>query len=143
MDDFERRIGHLIRTARISKGMNQSELARMLGLSFQQLQKYEVGRNRITCGRLWRISQALGVPVSYFFEDLAADQEGHDTLSALEETPPPKKVVNLARKLWEIEDPRIRRQMIMLIEALHENPVSTEEKTEIDLLGPGVAQASS
>jgi len=54
--------------------MNQSSLGRALGLSFQQVQKYETGMNRIAVSRLWAIAKALDVNVSYFFDDQTLDQ---------------------------------------------------------------------
>jgi transcriptional regulator with XRE-family HTH domain len=58
-------------------GMTQQQLAEKVGIKFQQIQKYETGMNRVSASRLWDISEALSVPVSYFFEgmDRAEDAE--------------------------------------------------------------------
>src|SRR5580704_6362848 len=61
-------IGQKIRTRRILLGLSQTELADAAGISFQQIQKYEKGTNRVGAGRLQQFSEALGVPPSYFFE---------------------------------------------------------------------------
>ena len=61
-------VGKQTRTQRALFGLSQSELAKQLGITFQQLQKYESGANRISPGRLWKAGKILGVPVSYFFE---------------------------------------------------------------------------
>src|SRR6266513_547610 len=60
-----------VRERRIELGITQPELAGELGVTFQNLYKYEKGKNRISAGRLYRLSKALGVPVTFFFEGLA------------------------------------------------------------------------
>ena len=81
-DDIDRHVGHRIRAQRMLLGMSQSEVADRLGLTFQQVQKYERGFNRVGAGRLKQIGDILGVPVTYFYEgapssaDVAAKQKG-------------------------------------------------------------------
>ena len=60
-------IGRKIRTLRLERGLSQSRLATGIGLSFQQLQKYEIGENRISAARLFRLGQILEVPITWFF----------------------------------------------------------------------------
>jgi transcriptional regulator with XRE-family HTH domain len=60
-------VGKKIRHRRWALGMTQAELAEMVGVRFQQVQKYEIGTNRVSASRLWEISQALKVPISFFF----------------------------------------------------------------------------
>jgi len=60
-------VGRRVRTQRLAKGLSQTELGESIGVTFQQVQKYEKGTNRIGAGRLSRIAQALEVPVAYFF----------------------------------------------------------------------------
>jgi transcriptional regulator with XRE-family HTH domain len=60
-------VGQKIRARRTLLGLNQTELADAAGISFQQIQKYEKGTNRVGAGRLQQFSEALGVPASYFF----------------------------------------------------------------------------
>src|SRR5437868_12437578 len=64
-------VGARIRTRRLLIGMNQETLAKALGLTFQQVQKYEGGANRVSASRLSQIAEILGVPIAYFFSDLA------------------------------------------------------------------------
>jgi transcriptional regulator with XRE-family HTH domain len=64
----DKRVSERIRAARKSAGMTQMALAEVLGVTFQQIQKYEKGANRVTVGRLQPLARALGVPVSYFTE---------------------------------------------------------------------------
>ena len=68
-------VGRRVRIRRVLAGMSQTALAEGLGLTFQQLQKYESGSNRISASRLWQISQILDVPIAWFFLGLGDDQE--------------------------------------------------------------------
>jgi transcriptional regulator with XRE-family HTH domain len=75
-DDNDIAIGRLIRAQRLVSRMSQTELANKVGVTFQQVQKYEKGVNRVGAGRLCRIAEALNVPVTFFFEGA----QGHNTL---------------------------------------------------------------
>ena len=68
-DPYDVEVGRRIRARRIAKQMSQMDLAGRLGLTFQQVQKYEKGTNRVAAGRLKRIAKILDVPILYFFED--------------------------------------------------------------------------
>lgn len=70
---YDQEIGRRIRSQRIAIGMSQERLGSALGLTFQQIQKYEKGINRIASGRLQEISKILGVPMSFFFDDVKND----------------------------------------------------------------------
>lgn len=70
-DPVDVRIGHRLRQARQDAGWNQSRLALVLGVSFQQVQKYEQAENRMSAEKLWRAACALGKPIDWFFEGLA------------------------------------------------------------------------
>ena len=72
----DRHVGRRVCEKRISLGFNQSDLGRALGLTFQQIQKYEKGSNRISASKLWDIARFFKVDVAYFFEGLAAGQPG-------------------------------------------------------------------
>ncbi len=65
--DVDHHVGRRIRQRRNALVMSQNKLGNLLGISFQQIQKYEVGTNRIAAGRLWNIAVALDVEVAYFF----------------------------------------------------------------------------
>ena len=67
-------VGQKIREARLVRGLTQSGVAKQLGLSFQQLQKYETGYNRVSASNLFELSQLLGVQPSYFFDGLASGE---------------------------------------------------------------------
>jgi len=74
-------VGQRIRARRMAKGISQTELGRILGVTFQQVQKYEKGVNRVGAGRLVRVAEALEVPVSFFFG--ATDSGSQDTRAIL------------------------------------------------------------
>lgn len=80
-NDADRHVGTRIRERRVMMGLSQQQLARMIGVTYQQAHKYERGLNRISAGRLFEIAQVLGVPVSYFFEGLAAEATAPDLSS--------------------------------------------------------------
>jgi transcriptional regulator with XRE-family HTH domain len=68
MIEIDIEVGRRIRERRIALGMSQTELGRLAGVKFQQIQKYETGANRVSASRLYTIAAALGVPVTHFFE---------------------------------------------------------------------------
>ncbi len=69
-DEIDIEIGKRVRQARVAAGLSQTQLGVQLGVSFQQVQKYEKGVNRIGGGRLYKIARVLGVKVTYFFDDV-------------------------------------------------------------------------
>lgn len=71
----DRHVGRQIRTARQAKGLNQGALGEILGISFQQVQKYESGENRISASRLWEIAKGLDTPISALFEGLEGSED--------------------------------------------------------------------
>lgn len=67
-------VGKRIKQLRWLKGMTQQQLAKQVGVKFQQVQKYETGANRVSASRLWQLSEALNAPVSFFFEGFPEDK---------------------------------------------------------------------
>lgn len=72
---LDRHVGRRVRLRRTLLGLTQQELGEQIGVTFQQIQKYERGTNRISASRLWEIARVLKVPVSFFFEDFQEDAE--------------------------------------------------------------------
>ncbi len=68
--DIDVRIAHKIRAARLDQDVSQTALADALGVSFQQVQKYESGANRISASRLFEVAHILGLPLAYFFDGI-------------------------------------------------------------------------
>jgi transcriptional regulator with XRE-family HTH domain len=108
-------LGRRLRNRRRLMGLTQSQLAVLVGVRFQQIQKYESGANRISAARLWRFCQALEVPAAYFFEGLATTQEspaaGPDLLNRPES-------IDLIRVFDQLEE-RPRRRLLDLAKALN------------------------
>ena len=81
----DRHVGARLRLRRMTQGLTQNDVAETVGVSFQQLQKYERGRNRVSASRLHRLALALKAPTSWFFEDLpdAVDPSAEDRRSEM------------------------------------------------------------
>jgi transcriptional regulator with XRE-family HTH domain len=77
-------IGRRIRSRRRLLSLSQAELARACGIRFQQIQKYECAANRVSASRLWQLADALGVPLSYFFEGLVLASPAAETTTSVE-----------------------------------------------------------
>ena len=116
-------VGRRVRTRRLLVGMNQSHLAEHLGVTFQQLQKYEKGANRISAGRLQQAARLLGVPVAYFFEgepggSAALVSDAMSSSSTVVSFLSTKEGVQLNRAFTRITNRKLRRHLIAFVEAL-------------------------
>ena len=120
-------VGRRVRMFRVSRGLWQSALASQLGLTFQQLQKYEKGANRVSASKLHDIAHILGVEVVSFFED-ALDPE---KLAAIGDAEIPRRGdLLIAQKLAELPEGQVKRQLTAFIFALAEKTPSTEDPGE-------------
>ena len=121
-------VGARVRLRRTLLGMTQTGLGDVLGLSFQQMQKYERGTNRISAGRLYDMARVLDVPIEYLFEDLPptvttdSPTKGRDPAnkSVRYELDPvvTRETLELARAFYKIEDADVRKRVVELFEAL-------------------------
>lgn len=112
--EVDHTVGNRIALLRSASGMSQTMLAHALGISFQQVQKYETGKNRIGAGRLRAIADRLGVPVSVFFaEDLEVAGDGLGNLLALQES----GALALLQAYESIADEAMRREVLKLVQA--------------------------
>ncbi|MBO9398271.1 helix-turn-helix transcriptional regulator [Shimia sp. R9_1] len=102
-------VGKKIRQRRWLTGMTQQQLAEQVGIKFQQIQKYETGANRVSASRLWDISDALDVPVSFFFEGLETDKEDGTTQSVPSDIMADKEALDLIRSYYAIPENQRRR----------------------------------
>ncbi len=126
-------VGQRLRLRRALMGLSQERLAELVGVTFQQIQKYERGANRIGSSRLYELSRVLGVPVGYFFEGLEEERRParglaeppaafqHETASR----PEPRiidrrETLELVRAFNRIPDPLVRRRLFDLTKALAE-----------------------
>ncbi|WP_424753324.1 helix-turn-helix domain-containing protein [Methylobacterium sp.] len=108
--DVDRTVGLRIATLRKAKGLSQTELGQHVGVTFQQIQKYEKGANRISSGRLQQIAQFLEVPMSTLFGDREAEEHS-DAFGFLREA----GAVDLLRAYAAIEDDQLRRDVLQLV----------------------------
>lgn len=132
----DRRIGQRVKQRRLEMGMSQERLAELLGVTFQQIQKYEKGANRIAASRLFDLSGALGVAISYFFEGLTVGapaggvaEDGQDFVYDMLATPEGQQLLQI---FGAIRSPKIRRRIVDLVRALAEE----ESAPGSDLPGP-------
>ena len=119
-DPVDVHVGHRVRLLRTLLGMNQTALGEALGLSFQQVQKYERGANRISAGKLWNLTQILDVPVSYFYDDMPADQAGPAS-SGNGQDPDVllrRETLEFVRAYYRITDHKARHQIFKMVKAV-------------------------
>jgi transcriptional regulator with XRE-family HTH domain len=103
-------VGKRIRHRRWLVGMTQQQLAEKVGIKFQQIQKYETGMNRVSASRLWDISEALAVPVSFFFEGLDnVHVDGKIDGNAPGDILKDKEALELVRSYYAIPETQRRR----------------------------------
>ncbi len=104
--------------------MGQVKLGEGLGLTFQQVQKYEYGTNRVSASRLFQISKILNVPASYFFDNVPVDAASHarrlrdDGKAVPADMPTSRESLKLIRAYYGISNPALRETVLGLIEAL-------------------------
>ena len=123
----DKHVGTRVRMRRLMLEMSQSKLADGLGLTFQQVQKYEKGSNRISASRLQHISQILQVPVPFFFEGAPAAVGIRQAAKGMADAPSPAYVTDflatsdglaLVKAFVCIENPKLRRSIVRLVEEI-------------------------
>ena len=120
-------VGTRIRARRLLLGLNQEGLANALGLTFQQVQKYEGGADRVSASRLAAIANILGVPVAYFFAELETPDKPlspeEQRFRGLRDRP---ETIELIRLFYAIPDDEVRRRFLAMVKAVaasgHELP---------------------
>ena len=122
----DKHVGSRVRMRRMMLSMSQEKLGDALGLTFQQVQKYEKGTNRIGASRLQQISHILQVPVSFFFEG-APSPHGLGHSDGMREAPSPAYVsdflatsdgLSLTKAFMRIKEAKLRRRIVDLVEAI-------------------------
>ena len=106
-EEVDRLVGQRLRILRVARGITQQSLAKSIGVSFQQIQKYERGANRISAGRLWTIGRVLSVDVNEFFFGVDTPTEEH----VGEE----RKLLETALVLHTINDDHVKERLIEMI----------------------------
>jgi transcriptional regulator with XRE-family HTH domain len=102
-------VGKRIRHRRWMVGMTQQQLAEKVGIKFQQIQKYETGMNRVSASRLWDISEALDVPVSFFFEGIEEHRQSNAGSTVPGDIMADKEAMELVRSYYAIPENQRRR----------------------------------
>ncbi len=123
-------VGARIRLRRTLLGMSQERLGECLGLTFQQVQKYERGANRVGASRLFDLSRVLDVRVGYFFEEISASAEAASPVEVIrgnvtkavdigDDNPMTKReTLELVRAYFSINDPKVRDQVLAMAKSL-------------------------
>jgi transcriptional regulator with XRE-family HTH domain len=133
---IDKHVGSRVRMRRMMLGMSQEKLGDALGLTFQQVQKYEKGTNRIGASRLQQISQILQVPVAFFFEGAPIISGEFEPLSGMQEAPSPAYVsdflatsdgLSLTKAFMRIKDAKLRRRIVDLVQQIAGEEVETKE----------------
>ncbi len=119
-------VGSRLRLRRTLMGVSQEKLGDSVGLTFQQIQKYERGANRIGCSRAYEFSQVLGVPVSFFFDDMPEElktHEGRFEAGVRDKDQPDKNPMatrenlELVRSFMSIDSPSLKKATYSLVKA--------------------------
>lgn len=122
-------VGGRVRLRRMTRGMSQETLGRSLGVTFQQIQKYEKGINRIGASRMFELSNVLDVSIQFFFDDygdlsmcanrgMAEDETDHSIMSFISSP----EGIELCRSFSSIQDPALRKRTLELIRTLAQSP---------------------
>ena len=135
---LDREVAARVRAQRLASGLTQTELGKRIGVTFQQIQKYENGSNRLTAGKLIILAEILGVPVEQFLTGNAAAQKQQPAPSiqalAPEQTGSTRsvhrEVLELVRSFARIEDPRTRKHILALIKHLSMSGLERGEEND-------------
>ncbi len=126
-------VGRRVRLRRTLLGLSQEKLGQAIGLTFQQIQKYERGANRIGASRLFELSKVLDIPVSFFFDDMADDVKANSgrpvggfadqAQTSFEPDPLTKReTLELVRAYYRITSPQIRKRLFELVKSIANAP---------------------
>ncbi|QAY94992.1 transcriptional regulator [Methylovirgula ligni] len=140
---IDRHVGSRVRMRRVLLGMSQEKLGEALGLTFQQIQKYEKGTNRIGASRLQQISRALNVPPAFFFDGAPLhDETGLENGSVLSVAEPSSSSfvldfistaegLHLNKAFARIQDPKVRKRIIDLVTSLASDDIAPAPSHEV------------
>jgi transcriptional regulator with XRE-family HTH domain len=130
---IDAQVGSRVRLRRMLVGMSQEKLGELLGLTFQQVQKYEKGVNRIGAGRLFQVARILGVEIPYFYEDVQAELSGAQAGFAEDTVSPPVmefvssgEGLQLSLAFMKIKDTKVRKRVLELVKSLGQEDATEE-----------------
>lgn len=130
VDDIDKLVSRNLKAKRLIMGLSQSDLADSIGVSVQQVQKYEKGVNRISSSKLYQLANLLDVPVSFFFE-ISYITEYEETKSQAGEEISEQEIVMMIKAFNQVEDSVVRRKVIELLKCLAENTHSPIHEKEV------------
>jgi len=113
---IDQHVGERIRLRRAELGLTQEQLAEALDVSYQQIQKYETGANRISASRIFEMARRLDVDLDYFFEGWPRDEPG--ARPPIQHGGRQRSAIELVRKFAQIEDPHVRAAIAGLVKAI-------------------------
>ncbi len=127
-DPVDKHVGQRIRARRSLLGISQEKLAESVGVTFQQIQKYESGTNRVSAGRLFQLSNILQIPVTYFYEQFGkevmeyasmgmSDNE-QESFGTQKDIMKEKETINLVRTYYQIKDPEARKDILKFVKSM-------------------------
>lgn len=137
--DVDKHVGKRLKIRRNLMGMSQDDLAREIGVTFQQIQKYEHGTNRISAGKLFEFAEIMNVMVDFFFEGLPGYNTGmanavsdngqaqfndSDKNTSLNQAFDNKETMDLVRAYYAIEDEKVRHRLLQFIKSVAESSQS-------------------
>lgn len=132
-DPVDIHVGSRVRLRRTLLGMSQEKLGKALGLTFQQVQKYERGANRIGSSRLFQLSRILDVPVSFFFDEMApettrkADGMAEENKQVFEvDKLSRRETLELVRAYYKISDPAVRKKIFEMVKAVGNSAIGSD-----------------
>jgi len=128
----DKHVGKRVRMRRLMLNMSQTEVGRALGVTFQQVQKYEKGTNRVSASRLQHLSEILSVPIPFFFEgapgtdgDKRADTAG---MSFVHDFVATSDGLALVKAFIRLKDRRLKRSIVELVEQIAERPAAERDQ---------------
>ena len=129
-DEVDVHVGQRLRVRRSLLGMSQEKLAEAVGITFQQIQKYERGTNRVSAGRLFQFSRILDIPVSYFYDQFSGEaagtglsdneQDGFDSSQKSDDIMQRKETLDLVRTYYSIDNEDVRKDIVRFIKSMAE-----------------------
>lgn len=133
-DPVDIHVGARVRLRRTLLGMSQEKLGKALGLTFQQVQKYERGANRIGSSRLFQLSKILDVPVSFFFDEMTTDTtqkadgmaEGNKQVFEVDKLSR-RETLELVRAYYKITDPSVRKKIFEMVKVVGSSAIGSDE----------------
>lgn len=121
-NDVDAHVGARLRQRRMLLGISQEQLAEMLGLTFQQVQKYERGTNRVSASRLFQLARALETPITWFFDEMGPERAAEKAEVGDEDYDPMsrRETLELVRVYSRIDDRKVRKKLYEMAKALAE-----------------------